>query len=215
MTLYSPQRVFSPATKRRVFFSFHYQNDINRVNIVRNSWIVRPDSQMAGEGFYDGSIWESAKRSGDDFLKDLIRKGVDNTSVTCVLAGQDTWARRWVRYEIARSIIKGNGLLGVHIAGLQCMRNGIGTRGPNPLDYMGVYEHPQSKKISLCEWVDGKWAWYGDYTSAVPWPSYLPKPGGDYVQPLSRGTLTYDYAAQDGYRNFSGWVTTAAADAGR
>ena len=215
MTLYSPQRVFPTATKRRVFFSFHYQNDINRVNIVRNSWVVRPDSQMQGEGFYDASIWETAKRHGDDSLKDLIRKGVDNTSVTCVLAGQHTWGRRWVRYEIARSVIKGNALLTVHIAELQCMRNGVGMRGHNPLDYIGVYEHPQSRKVSLCEWKDGKWVWYDDYITPVAWPTYLPKPAGDFVQPLSRGTLEYDYATQDGYRNFSGWVSTAAADAGR
>jgi hypothetical protein len=216
MTLYSPQRVFPAQTKRRVFFSFHYQSDINRVNIVRNSWVVRPDSQLAGEGFYDGSIWETAQRTGDDSLKDLIRKGVDNTSVTCVLAGQHTWGRRWVRYEIARSVIKGNGLLTVHIAGLQCMRDGVGVRGPNPLDYVGLYEHPQSRKVLLCEiGPDGKWGYFADYISAVPWPAYLPKPSGDYVQPLARGTLQYDYAAQDGYRNFSGWVATAAADAGR
>jgi MTH538 TIR-like domain (DUF1863) len=216
MNLYSPQRAFSSATKRRVFFSFHYQKDINRVNIVRNSWVVRPDSQMQGEGFYDGSIWESAKRHGDDSLKDLIRNGVENTSVTCILAGQHTWARRWVRYEIARSVIKGNGLLTVHIAGLSCMRNGVGVRGPNPLEYMGVYEHPQSGKISLCELTaEGKWVWYNDYISAVSWPVYLPRPVGNSVQPLSRGTLQYDYTAQGGYRNFSGWIATAAADANR
>ena len=216
MMLYSSQRIFPAPTKRRVFFSFHYQNDINRVNIVRNSWVVRPDSQMQGEGFYDGSIWESARRTGEDSLKDLIRRGIDNTSVTCVLAGRDTWARRWVRYEIARSIIKGNGLLTVHVAGLQCMRTGMGSRGANPLAFMGLYEHPQSRKVSLCEKrADGQWVWYGDYTSAVAWPTYVPKPIGNFVQPLNVGTLEYDYAAQNGYQNFSGWVATAAATANR
>ena len=126
------------ANKRRVFFSFYYQNDINRVNIVRNSWVVRPDRTMDGLGFYDASIWEASKRKGDDSLKNLIREGIDNTSVTCVLAGNQTWARRWVRYEIARSVVKGNGLLTVHVSGLKCMQNGVGTRGLNPLDFMGI-----------------------------------------------------------------------------
>jgi len=96
------------------------------------------------------------------------------------------------------------------------MRSGIGVRGQNPLDCIGLYEHPQSRKVSLCEInSSGNWVYYDDYISAVSWPAYLPRPAGHVVQPLGRGTLQYDYAAQDGYRNFSGWVATAAADAGR
>ena len=85
----------------------------------------------------------------------------------------------------------------------------------NARHFFCLYEHADSRKVSLCEWTDGKWVLNGDYTSAVSWPSYLPKPGGNFVQQLSKGTLAYDCAAQDGYRNFSGWVATAAADAGR
>jgi hypothetical protein len=65
-------------------------------------------------------------------------------------------------------------LRAAHLQMVQCIR------GANPLDYMGVYEHPQSRKISLCERnSSGSWVWYDDYISAVQWPSYLPKPGGD------------------------------------
>ena len=58
-------------------------------------------------------------------------------------------------------------------------------------------QHTDLRKVSLCEWTDGKWVLYGDYTSAVSWPSYLPKPAGNFVQQLSKGTLAYDYAVQD------------------
>jgi hypothetical protein len=218
MSSYSPSlgASLSQAAKRRVYFAFHYQNDISRVNIVRNSWVIRPNAERQGLGFYDASIWEDAKRNGAEAIKDLIRKEIENTSVTCVLAGQCTYSRTWVRYEIARSIVKGNGLFTVHISALQCMRNGHGVRGPNPLEYMGLYRDPGSGKVSICEIdTNGKWVFYTNYTNGVSWPPYLPQPSGDHVQRLSAGTLAYDYAHQNGYNNFSGWVALAASEAGR
>jgi len=99
---------------KRVFFSFHYQDVIDfRVNIVRNHWITKSDRKEAG--FFDASIWESAKRTSDLALKKLINKGLSNTSSTCVLIGTDTFQRRWVRYEILRSIFVSNSICGVHI----------------------------------------------------------------------------------------------------
>jgi hypothetical protein len=90
------------ATKRKAFFSFHY-DDIMRVNVVRNAWkITHPDSDQA-RGFYDGSLWESRKLNGDESVKTLIREGVEHTSAVCVLIGSETWRRRWVKYEIARA----------------------------------------------------------------------------------------------------------------
>ena len=26
---------------KNIFFSFHYENDVNRANVVRNSWVIR------------------------------------------------------------------------------------------------------------------------------------------------------------------------------
>ncbi|MBC6402288.1 MAG: TIR domain-containing protein [Hyphomonadaceae bacterium] len=101
--------------KRRVFFSFHYQDDVRRVNRIRNSWRYNHESTRESEGFFDAGIWETSRRTGPDSLKNLIREGIKNTSVTCVLAGARTYGRRWVRYELARSVIKGNGLLAVKI----------------------------------------------------------------------------------------------------
>jgi hypothetical protein len=43
---------------RFVFFSFDYSDVGNfRVNVVRNSWLLKNKQ----ETFVDGSIWESAK----------------------------------------------------------------------------------------------------------------------------------------------------------
>jgi hypothetical protein len=97
---------------RRVFFSFHYQDDIFRVNIVRKSGVVLG---TAAAGFQDASLWEKAKKKGTAAVKRLIDQGLEGTTVTCVLIGQKTASRRYVTYEIGESVKRGNGLLGIHI----------------------------------------------------------------------------------------------------
>jgi hypothetical protein len=97
---------------RRVFFSFHYQNDIFRVNQIRNSHVVEG---CAAAGFQDASLWEEARRKGDSAIKALINNGLNNTSVTVVLIGEQTAYRKYVTYEIEQSIACGNGLLGIYI----------------------------------------------------------------------------------------------------
>lgn len=206
-------------TKRRVFFSFHY-NDIMRVNNVRNAWkITHPDSP-AMRSFYDSSLWESKKLEGDEPVKRLIREGVDYTSAVCVLIGSETWNRRWVRYEIARAIIDGRGLLGVHINGLNHHKRRVpDAPGPNPLDNMAIGRVQEgllsTPKYYLYEWKAGAWRRYADYQSAVPVPRWIPETRiGDRLQ-LSQITQTYDHCLQEGHKNIGTWVDTAASKAGR
>ncbi len=67
---------------RHVFFSFHYQRDVWRANMVRNSGAVIGE---AAAGFRDASLWEEAKRKGDKAIKDLIDEGLKGTTITVVL----------------------------------------------------------------------------------------------------------------------------------
>lgn len=200
--------------KRRVFFSFHYQNDIWRVNQVRNSWRHQHESQREAEGFFDGSIWESSKRTSDDSLKNLIREGIKNTSVTCILTGTQTFARRWVRYEIARSIIKGNGLLVVRVNAMKNQQGYVSAAGPNPLAFIGTYKLADGR-ILLAEKNNGKWVRYMDYTQAVTLPNYWVPPTSLSVVPLSHYAGDYCYVANNGGANFSSWVRQAAENAGK
>ena len=86
---------------KRVFFSFHYQDVIDfRANVVRNHWMTKPDRTSAG--FFDASIWETAKKSGSIAVKRLINSGLEGTTGTCVLIGSQTYLRPWVRYEIPK-----------------------------------------------------------------------------------------------------------------
>lgn len=203
----------SQISKRRVFFSFHYQNDIWRVNQVRHSWRYQHEAQREAEGFYDGSIWESSQRTGPDSLKNLIREGMKNTSVTCVLVGSETFGRRWVRYEIARSVIKGNGLLAVKIHLMGDRQGYVSREGLNPLDFMGIYN--AGREIRLAELKNGTWVQYGDYTQAVELPATWEKPRDTNVIKLSHYSGLYCYKVQNGGANFSSWVRQAAADVGR
>lgn len=88
---------------RRVFFSFHYKNDIDRSMIVRNSWVTQGKEAA---GFIDKAEFEQIKRKGDDAVYRWIDKQLEGTSVTVVLIGSDTLNRKFVQYEICKSLEK-------------------------------------------------------------------------------------------------------------
>ena len=141
---------------KRVFFSFHYQDVIDfRANVVRNHWLTKPDREAAG--FFDASIWEDAKKTSSLALKRLINSELQHTSVTTVLIGSRTYARRWVRYEIAKSMEKGNKLLGMHINGIKGKNRKTKILGPNPFDYLAYEYSNDGKKLSIFEWKNRKW----------------------------------------------------------
>ncbi len=85
---------------RKVFFSFHYQRDLWRVNVVRNSGTIEG---IAAAGFHDASLWEETMRGGDVAVKTLIDSGLDGTSVTVVLIGAETANRKYVSYEVEQT----------------------------------------------------------------------------------------------------------------
>jgi hypothetical protein len=116
---------------RRVFFSFHYQQDIWRVSRVRNSWVTK-DRQT--NTFMDAASWESVKKKGPVAIKGWIDRQLNGTGVTVVLIGQFTAQRRYVTYEIQQSVARGNGLLGVYIHRMKDGKGKTSRQGANPLD---------------------------------------------------------------------------------
>lgn len=130
---------------RRVFFSFHYERDIIRVNQVRNSWVTQ-DREAAG--FWDASLWEEAKKKGDSAIKKMILDGLDNTSVTVVLIGAESADRDYVQYEIIESHKRGNGLLGIYIHDLKNFQGRTDFQGANPFDRVWIQEAYNRKCLS-------------------------------------------------------------------
>jgi hypothetical protein len=204
----SPPLPLAPPKQRRVFYSFHYA-DVFRVNHVRNSGKIR----TADKGLrpIDKSLWERVRRTDPANLRRVINAGLDGTSITCVLAGHETWSREWVRYEIAKSLQRGNGLLTVYIDGCNCPRNGYGQRGNNPLDFLAI-----NSDRRIYEFRDGGWYPYNKIPGKLMfWPKWLERPEVGHVTPLSAGTHAYDWIADNGSVNLIRWTCDAARAAGR
>jgi hypothetical protein len=199
---------------RQVFFSFDYDEDRNRADIVCESWRTQhADSRVAS--FVDSSVWQKAKAFDDENMKRLICEEIGKTSVTCVLAGAHTWERRWVLYEIAQSVERGNGLLAVRISGIvDPPTRQTSTAGANPLARMGLGKAKDGQYF-IFESSGGQWFRYQDHPSPIAKPSYLPEMSAGYVQPLTVGLLEYDYIKQDGAKNLLAWINRAAQSAGK
>jgi MTH538 TIR-like domain (DUF1863) len=120
---------------RRVFFSFHFDGDIWRANQVRNSNVV-VGTNVAG--FFDHSEYQDAQMRGDSGIRRMILNHLSNTTVTIVLVGSMTAYRPWVQQEIADSIERKNGLLGIHIHHLKDQYGNTSFRGVLPAVPYGV-----------------------------------------------------------------------------
>jgi antiphage defense system Thoeris ThsB-like protein len=191
---------------KRVFFSFHYQDVIDfRANVVRQHWMTKPDREEAG--FFDASIWESARRTGSVALKRLINSGLDGTSVTCVLVGSQTYERPWVRYEVLKSFRKGNALLAVHINSIKGKDQRTKTNGPNPFEYVGVTFSKSGDTGTLWEKVNGSWKEYSEIDGGA---SYRTEGVGEQYRGkgfnLSNWYAKYDWVSNDGFNNFGTWI---------
>ncbi|WP_400194251.1 TIR domain-containing protein [Hymenobacter sp. B81] len=139
---------------RNIYFSFHYQRDIFRVQVVRNSWVCYPSNRHAG--YFDRGLWEKAKTEGDAAIRRLIDNGMQQTGVTVVLIGAETASRPWVRYEIERSIELSKGLLGIRIHGISSLHNSPDYPGSNPFDLYGPYSGNSlrtSYSVPVYDWI--------------------------------------------------------------
>jgi hypothetical protein len=112
-------------TKRQVFYSFHFDNDVMRVQQVRNIGSLEDNKPIAS------NEWEKVKQSKASIEK-WIGDNMNYRSCVVVLIGEETANRPWVKYEIKKAWNDGKGLLGVYIHNLSCPRNGKSSKGRNP-----------------------------------------------------------------------------------
>lgn len=136
----------------RTFFSFYYEEDVQRASIVRNSGALKEGDIE----FIDGSLWEEAKRQSDAAIQRLIDDALSRTTVTAVLIGTNTFGRKWVNYEISESMRLGKGLLGIYIHNIKDFAGYTAPKGSNPVPgryytYDWVYDDGYN---NLGSWVD-------------------------------------------------------------
>jgi hypothetical protein len=160
---------------RRVFFSFHYEADIWRASVVRNSWVTKPDREAAG--FFDAGLWERAKRRGAAAIRRMIGDGLENTSVTAVLIGSETYNREWVKHEIKESHNRGNGLLGIYIHEIEDKNGSICSAGKNPFE--SFYIEREGRRTSFSS-IYPTYLWVTDrgYFNLANWIEQAAKKAG-------------------------------------
>jgi hypothetical protein len=150
---------------RRAFFSFHYERDIWRANVVRQSWLMHPDRETAG--FWDASLWEEAKQNAARVRK-MINEALDTCSVTVVLIGAETYQRKWVLEEITESHRRQMGMLGVYIHRIKDQWGNVDPAGGNPFDQLHVQSGWTTKPLSAFY---PTYSWFNDegYSNLGKW----------------------------------------------
>lgn len=111
-----------------VFYSFHFDNDVMRVQQVRNIGSIEGNSPTSP------NEWERLKRTGRAAVQNWIDQNMKYKRCVIVLIGSDTAGRPWINYEIEKAWKSGKALLGIYIHNLNCPRNGTCRKGRNPFD---------------------------------------------------------------------------------
>jgi hypothetical protein len=127
--------------KRKIFYSFHYDNDVFRVQQIRNIGALEENKPVSA------NEWEQIKRGGDAAIKRWIDLNMEYKTCLVVLIGSETASRKWVKYEIEKAWNDNRGVLGVYIHNINCMRSGTCYKGPNPFDI--IYFKDGSKLSSV------------------------------------------------------------------
>lgn len=115
-------------TKIPVFYSFHFGNDVMRVQQIRNIGAIEGNQPTTPND------WEKLKRSGDSAVKNWIEENMKYKRCIIVLIGSETASRKWVEHEIIKAWNDGKALLGINIHNIKCPRNGTCKKGENPFE---------------------------------------------------------------------------------
>jgi hypothetical protein len=117
-------------TKRQVFYSFHYENDVRRVQQIRNIGAIEGNAPVSP------NEWETVKRGGDAAIQRWIDENMHYRSCVIVLIGSQTANRKWINYEIKKAWSEKKGLFGIYIHNLKDPVEGISPAGKNPFEYL-------------------------------------------------------------------------------
>lgn len=154
------------ATKRQVFYSFHYKPDAWRASQVRNIGAIEGNKPAPDND------WETITKSGDDAIKRWINEQMKYRSCTIVLVGKETANRKWINYEIVKSWNDGMGVAGIYIHGLKNSQGYITEKGVNPFDSITFKDGKKMSEVVKCYNPTGndskeRYDWISKYISAI------------------------------------------------
>jgi hypothetical protein len=119
---------------RTVFYSFHYSNDVHRVQLVEKI------GALEGQPILNSQEWEKIQGQGSAAVQRWIDEQMKHKRTVVVLIGSKTSTRPWVKYEIEKAWADGRPLLGIRIHGISSMGS-VDSAGANPFDVADVPSH--------------------------------------------------------------------------
>lgn len=120
------------AMAKSVFYSFHYDNDVHRVQLVRQI------DALTGAPEITGQNWEQVRYKTETAIQNWIDKEMNYKKAVIVLIGRKTSERHYVQYEIERAWSMKKPLLGVRIHGLASLSDGADSPGEDPFQALGL-----------------------------------------------------------------------------
>lgn len=112
---------------KSVFYSFHYEREVHRVQLIRNI------NALEGQPVLNSQEWEEVRRKGDQAIESWIHAQMSYKKAVIVLIGKQTASREWVIYEIEKAWRDKKPLLGIYIHGLSSLGQ-VDSMGANPFD---------------------------------------------------------------------------------
>lgn len=130
--------------RKSVFYSFHFDNDVFRVQLIRNIGVIDDNKPVSV------NEWEEVRRKKDPAIQKWIDDNMKYRSCVVVLVGEDTANRPWVKYEIKKAWEENRGLLGVYVHNINCLKNGKCRKGANPFDRFTLNDGRKLSSIVSC-----------------------------------------------------------------
>lgn len=123
---------------RKVFYSFHFDNDVFRTQQVRHIGVIEGNEPVTA------NEWETARKTPGG-IERWINENMMGKSCVIVLIGSETAMRPWVQHEIVKGWQDRKGLLGIYIHNLKDPRTskdppyyGKCSQGINPFSQFGI-----------------------------------------------------------------------------
>jgi hypothetical protein len=105
-------RLTAHARRRRIFISFHKEDQGQRAGLTLMSWNRNVDIS-----FYDVSLKERIKSENLTYVRSKLRDLIGGCSVVVCLVGNGTAWREWVDWELSTAVRLGKGICGVRLKG--------------------------------------------------------------------------------------------------
>ncbi|MGN6604722.1 MAG: TIR domain-containing protein [Ginsengibacter sp.] len=125
-----------------VFYSFHFDNDVFRVQQIRNIGSIEENEPVSV------NEWEKIKGAGN--VEKWIDNSINKADCVVVLIGEETYKRPLVKYEIKKAWESGKGLIGIYIHNINCMKNGKCSKGKNPFEQFNLTNGKKLSEVVKC-----------------------------------------------------------------